>query len=83
MKSPNATSPSSDGPLDLAGRKGLAFYQRNGPVGLFVPGEPSRRVRIDLLRRGLLCISPLRRLGDPIKYDITERGRDYLKGFET
>jgi hypothetical protein len=66
--------------LDLEGRKALSWYRTHGPAGISVAGTPQRRARVALIRRGLLCIHPARKLGDPIRYAITARGIELLKG---
>lgn len=77
----------SDQP-SLSERKALNWYRVNGPAEISASGAPSRAVRIALIRGGWVHISPLnqyrqfRRLGDAILYDLTERGREILRGFE-
>lgn len=68
-----------EAPLNLTERKALNWYRSNGPAGISAAGSPQRRERITLIRRGLLCIHPVRRLGDPILYAITDKGRETLK----
>jgi hypothetical protein len=66
--------------ISIEERKALNWYRVQGPAETSVPGSPQRRMRVTLVRRGLLHIHPDRRKGDPIQYAITERGREALHG---
>lgn len=65
--------------LDLAERKALNWYRVHGPAEISAAGSPQRRLRIALIRRGLVCIYPNRRLGGPIRYSITPKGQETLR----
>ena len=65
--------------LSLAERKALRWYRIHGPTEIFEPGSPSRPMRIHLIRRGWIGISPMRERGDPIRYDITPEGRKQIE----
>jgi hypothetical protein len=65
--------------VSLAERKALRWYRTHGPAEAAALGAPPRPLRIHLIRRGLLAISPQRHRFDPIKYDITPEGRKVIE----
>lgn len=65
--------------LNLTERKALNWYRVNGPSVANAPGSPQRRLRVALVRRGFIRIHPAMRMGEPIRYQITEQGLEYLR----
>lgn len=72
--------PVDDRPLSLDERKALNWYREHGPADVGAYGSPDKVLRIALARRGLIGIAQNRRRFDPIAYEITERGREVLRG---
>lgn len=68
-------------PLSLDERRALSWYRENGPADVYKPNAPDRRLRIALVARGLIQISPSRKRLDPISYEITARGEEVLRGY--
>jgi hypothetical protein len=71
--------PDSAEMLSLAERKALRWYRAHGPAEASAPGAPHYPIRLHLIRRGWVGISPARRRFDPIKYDITPEGRKVIE----
>lgn len=70
--------PDSAEMLSLAERKALRWYRAHGPADISAPGAPKRPIRVHLIRRGWVAVSPARHRYDPIKYDITPEGRKVI-----
>jgi hypothetical protein len=69
----------NDALITLVEKKALRWYRAHGPAGISDPGSPPRPMRVHLIKRGLLCIDPMRRIGDPITYVITDEGRKVIE----
>ncbi|QOZ68852.1 hypothetical protein [Bradyrhizobium arachidis] len=71
------SSPVPPSPLSLEERQALNWFRLNAPAE--ADGGPEGYVRVALVRRGLVGTPPARRRFDPIRYVITERGREVIK----